>query len=187
MDFGWDHPFAAAKVAWDRDSDTAYVVNAYRQREATPLIHSAAIKSWGDYFPWCWPHDGMKHVGDSTSAKPMAQWYRDVGVNMYFEHAKFPPNADGSPGGFGFEAGITMMLERMQSGRLKVFAHLNDWFEEFRLYHRKDGMVVKERDDLLSATRIALMMLRVSTVKKKPENRDRYSRNKGSGESWLTA
>lgn len=27
----------------------------------------------------------------------------------------------------------------MESGRFKVFKHLNDWFEEFRLYHRKDG------------------------------------------------
>jgi hypothetical protein len=31
---------------------------------------------------------------------------------------------------------------------------------EFRLYHRKDGKVVKEHDDLLSATRYAIMMLR---------------------------
>jgi hypothetical protein len=52
------------------------------------------------------------------------------------------------------------MLGRMQSGRFKVFAHLNDWWEEFRLYHRKDGRVVKEGDDLLSATRYAVMMLR---------------------------
>jgi hypothetical protein len=38
--------------------------------------------------------------------------------------------------------------------------HLNDWFEEFRPYHRKDGKVVKEMDDLMSATRYAVMMLR---------------------------
>ena len=30
----------------------------------------------------------------------------------------------------------------------------------FRLYHRKDGRVVKEGDDLMAATRYALMMLR---------------------------
>jgi hypothetical protein len=36
----------------------------------------------------------------------------------------------------------------------------NDWFSEFRTYHRKDGRVVKERDDLMSATRYACMMLR---------------------------
>jgi len=58
------------------------------------------------------------------------------------------------------EAGLMDMLNRMQSGRFKVFKHLNDWWEEFRLYHRKDGKVVKEGDDLMCATRYALMMLR---------------------------
>jgi hypothetical protein len=52
------------------------------------------------------------------------------------------------------------MLQRMESGRFKVFKHHNDWWEEFRLYHRKDGKVFKENDDLLCATRYALMMLR---------------------------
>jgi hypothetical protein len=49
------------------------------------------------------------------------------------------------------------MLSRMEAGKFKVFAELNDWFEEFRLYHRKDGRVVKERDDLMSATRYAVI------------------------------
>ena len=35
------------------------------------------------------------------------------------------------------------MLDRMETGKFKVFNPLNDWFEEFRLYHRKDGKVVK--------------------------------------------
>lgn len=189
LDFGWDHPFAAVKLAWDRDSDTVYVTHAFRKREATPLIHAAGIKPWGDYFPYAWPHDGLKHVGDATSAKPMAQWYRDVGVNMHFEHAQFPPNTDGSPGGFGLEAGIVMMLERLEQGRLKVFNHLTEWLEEFRMYHRKDGLIVKERDDLMSATRIALMMLRIATYKKDAPSMDRYARrrNKSGGDSWLTA
>jgi hypothetical protein len=60
----------------------------------------------------------------------------------------------------GVEAGLFAMLERMQTGRFKVFRHLADWFEEFRLYHREDGRVVKLRDDLISATRYGLMCLR---------------------------
>jgi Terminase RNaseH-like domain len=51
------------------------------------------------------------------------------------------------------------MLNRMQSGRFKVFKHLNDWWEEFSLYHRKDGKVVKEGDDLMAATRYAINVL----------------------------
>ena len=57
-----------------------------------------------------------------------------------------------------------LMLDMMQTGRFKVFSHLNDWFSEYRLYHRKDGKVVKEYDDLLSATRYALMMRRSAVV-----------------------
>ena len=38
-----------------------------------------------------------------------------------------------------------MMLERMQTGLLKVFRHLTDWLKEFRLYHRDAGKVVKLR------------------------------------------
>jgi hypothetical protein len=29
LDFGWDHPTAAAKLAWDRDSDVVYVTATY--------------------------------------------------------------------------------------------------------------------------------------------------------------
>jgi hypothetical protein len=52
------------------------------------------------------------------------------------------------------------MLDRMLTGRWKVFEHLEDWFNEFRLYHRKEGLIVKLNDDRLSASRYAMMMLR---------------------------
>jgi hypothetical protein len=58
------------------------------------------------------------------------------------------------------------MLERMETDRFKVFSNLNDWFEEYRLYHRKDGKIVKLRDDLMSATRYGVMMLRHASVQK---------------------
>jgi hypothetical protein len=59
--------------------------------------------------------------------------------------------------------------------------HLNEWFEEFRLYHRKDGRVHKEGDDLMSATRYAVMMLRYAETSR-PLRRYEPDRR----ESWLT-
>jgi hypothetical protein len=47
-----------------------------------------------------------------------------------------------------------------------VFRGLSDWFEEYRLYHRKDGLIVKLADDLLSATRYALMMRRFAEAER---------------------
>jgi hypothetical protein len=58
------------------------------------------------------------------------------------------------------------MLTRMESGRFKVFKWHQDWFDEFRLYHRKDGKVHKEHDDLMAATRYAIMMLRFAQTQK---------------------
>jgi Terminase RNaseH-like domain len=58
----------------------------------------------------------------------------------------------------------------MESGRFKVFKEHHDWWEEFRLYHRKDGKVVKEGDDLMCATRYALMILRHASTARSYQN-----------------
>lgn len=70
-----------------------------------------------------------------------------------------PQQAQFETSGNSVEASVMEMLDRMQTGRLKVLAHLGEWLDEFRMYHRKDGRIVKENDDLLCATRYALMML----------------------------
>ncbi|WP_058323294.1 terminase large subunit domain-containing protein [Sinorhizobium sp. GL28] len=157
LDFGWDHPFAAALCAWDREADVFYVTRVYREREATPIIHAAALKPWGPWLPWAWPHDGLQH--DKGSGEQLAAQYRGQGLAMLSERATFDDGTN------GVEAGISDMLQRMQTGRFKVFSTAGDWFEEFRLYHRKDGRIVKERDDVISASRYALMMKRFARVK----------------------
>ncbi|WP_115419937.1 terminase large subunit [Ensifer sp. M14] len=157
LDFGWDHPFAAVACAWDRDADIFYVTKVYREREATPIIHAASLKPWGAWLPWSWPHDGLQH--DKGSGEQLAAQYRGQGLAMLQERATFDDGTN------GVEAGISDMLQRMQTGRFKVFSTCGEWFEEFRLYHRKDGRIVKERDDVLSACRYALMMKRFARVK----------------------
>ena len=171
LDFGWDHPTAAVWLAWDRDTDTVHLYDAYRVKEATPVIHAATIKAKGAWIPVAWPHDGLQH--DKGSGEALAQQYRDLGVAMLKDKATHPPakgEKEGT-GGNGVEAGLMDMLDRMQTGRLKVAKHLEDWWEEFRLYHRDEGKVVKEGDDLMSATRYGLMMLRHAKVGVSPQGR----------------
>ena len=57
------------------------------------------------------------------------------------------------------------MLDRMQTGRWRVFSTCTNWLEERRLYHRKDGKIVKERDDTISASRYAMMMKRFAIAR----------------------
>lgn len=160
IDFGWDHPTAAARLAWDRDNDILYVTQTYRRRQVTPLIFAAAVKPWGDWLPWAWPHDGLQH--DKGSGEQLAKQYATAGLKMLAQRATFEDGTN------GLEAGVQEMNDRMLTGRLKVFAHLDEWFEEFNMYHRKDGLIVKEADDILSATRYAMMMRRFAIPQAKP-------------------
>jgi phage terminase large subunit-like protein len=157
MDFGWDHPFAAVELVWDRDTDTVYVARTHRLKEASPIIHAATLRTWGKELRWAWPRDGNRETLEGAGIALSAQ-YAAQGLNMLTDFAHYVEGTGQKS--VSVEAGLMDMLQRMESGRFKVFKHLNDWWEEFRLYHRKDGKVVKEGDDLMCATRYALMMIR---------------------------
>lgn len=152
IDFGIGHPFAAVLLLWDRDNDVIHVHHAYRIADALPIQHAHAMKQIGAAVPVAWPKDGGDR--EKSSGEPLAASYKKHDLRMLPDHATW------ADGGVSTEAGILEMDERMKSGRFKVAAHLSEWFEEYRFYHRKDGMIVKLKDDLLSATRIAVMAKR---------------------------
>jgi hypothetical protein len=153
LDFGWDHPAAMVWMAWDRDTDTLYVYDVWKARETPVAQQALVIRARGEWIPVAWPHDGLQH--DKGSGEVLAKQYKTERVAMLKDRATFE---DGKSN--GLEAGVLQMLDRFQARKLRVFDHLEDWFQEFRLYHRKDGLIVKLRDDLMSATRIAMMMRR---------------------------
>jgi phage terminase large subunit-like protein len=183
VDFGWDHPSAGARLAWDRDADIIYVIAEHRAKAQTPLMFTAAVKGWGA-LPWAWPHDGKASGGkfDQKDQLQLQEIYKGHGLAMLFTHAQFENGSN------GVEAGVAEMLERMQTGRWKVFSHLGQWLEEFELYHRKDGLIVKLNDDLISASRYAYMMRRYANLPKKPvEHSEVYidSGGRPDGLGWM--
>lgn len=184
MDFGWEHPTAAVHLAYDIDTDCVHVTKAYRQNRQLPLLHAAAVKPWGTWVPVAWPRDALQH-DKGGSCEQLCHQYRDHGLNMISEPAAYPDKR-----GYGVEAGIIEMLERMQTGRFKVNANLAQWWEEFRIYHRKDGQIVKQREDLLCATRYGIMMLRYGQQEANAvKERDRYAQGNhanGTG-TWMSA
>jgi phage terminase large subunit-like protein len=151
IDFGIDHPFGAALILWDLDADVIHVHHTYRVKDALPIQHADAMKKVGAEVPVAWPNDGNIRRDDG---KPMADHYKRHGLLMLPSHATWP---DGS---VSTEAGILEMDERERSGRLKYSKQLSDLLEERRFYHRKDGQIVKMKDDLLSSVRVAIMQKR---------------------------
>ena len=185
IDFGYDHPTAAVRLAHDRDADIVYITHCYRQEKETPIVHAGALRAWGN-IPWAWPHDG-EHETSAGGGIDLATQYRKQGLDMLAERAKpekMSKKAGQSPSSSSVEAGIMDMLDRMQGGRLKVFPHLFEWFEEFRLYHRKKGKIVRFNDDLMSATRYGVVSLRFARVVAPAQHRTGRRRPEGS---WMAA
>lgn len=158
LDFGWDHPTAAVWIAVDPETDMYYVYDCYSKNKETVIIHSAALNSRDRAIPVAWPKDGIQ--SDKGSGISLADQYRSQGVNMLHEWAKNPLSvSDSKRGNYTIEPGIMNILQRMETGKFKVFSHLAEWFKEFRGYHRKDGKIQPIRDDLMSATRYACMCI----------------------------
>lgn len=161
IDFGWDHPFGAVKLAWDRESDCVYITNVYRESRELPIVQAEAIKSWGEWVPIAWPHDGLNT--EKGTGEQLRQAYVNAGLNLLPWKATNAPQSGQleGEGGNSVEASILEMVERENEGRLKVFSNCKVYFDERRMYHRDlKAKLVKENDDVISAARYGIMMIR---------------------------
>ena len=156
LDFGWEHPQACIQIGWDKDEDVIHVLRAKAAKKTKPLDMFGAVKSWAADVRSAWPHDGFKH--DNSGAE-LAELYRKAGFKMLHVHATH------SKGGFGVEAGLLDMQERFKEDRLKIDESLDCFWREYRMYHRKDGELVKVNDDVICAVRYAIMMKRFAEHK----------------------
>lgn len=154
LDLGWDHPTAGAWLAINPDTPRpkVYVYDVYKAPQAPPSVHALVFRARGQWIPVAWPHDALQTQKDT--GVPMRDAYMREGVNMLPERAQFE---DGS---YGVEPGVQIIYNMMMNGDFYVFSHLLEWFTEFGMYHRKDGKIVPLMDDLMSATRYAVMSMR---------------------------
>jgi len=172
IDFGIDHPFAWVALAWDKDADTVYLYDSYRKSGETPVYHAVVMKKHGTWIPHAWPHDGMNR--DKGSGRPLWKQYKGHGANMLPRSARYDEKIGGPQ---GTEPAVIELLERMRTGRFKVFRGQSAWFEEKRAYHRKDGIIVAKNDDLMKATQYALMdKRRAKVLVLAPPPRPKYSK-----------
>lgn len=154
IDFGINHPFAAVLIGWDTESDIIYLLDGFKVSDQTKIQHVPRMRAICAEAPVAWPHDG--HTRDKGSGEELAAQYKNPlpgmpGLRMLPDHAQF------EDGGFYTEPGVQEILTRIDTDRFKVSYRMTEWFEEYRDYHREKGLLVKENDDLLSATRQAVM------------------------------
>ena len=156
VDFGFDYPFAAVYIAWDHQTGAIWVIDSFRMERSSALYHVQRIHSMtrGLRVPIAWPHDGAVH--DKGSGLPLALQYKGFGANMMSRHAFNHGTQQ-----FNIEPALEEMREMMFAGKLTIAGHNSELLEELRTYHRdEDFRIVKQRDDLVSAFRYAVMMRR---------------------------
>ena len=144
LDVGWNRT-ATIWGALNRDTDVLYLYSEHYRGEAEPSVHAAAIRGRGQWMTGT--IDPASRGRSQVDGQQLIQMYRDLGLHLR--------KADNS-----VESGIYNVWERLSQGRLKVFASLNNWRGEYRLYRRDEkGRIVKERDHLMDATRYLVMEL----------------------------
>jgi phage terminase large subunit-like protein len=156
MDFGInkDHPQAMAWLAHDTDRDIVYLYDHFRQSDCLVPSIAAFIRSRGEGIPVAWPQDGLER--DKTSGLNLAEQYRRSphNINMLPSHATWPE------GGYGHAAFVSEFQARLETGRFMVFDDQRAFLDEYIGYYRKDNKIVKRHDDLISAVKCGIMMLR---------------------------
>lgn len=148
LDVGWKKT-AGIWGAIDRDTDTLYLYSEHYRGQAEPTVHAKSIKMRGAWIPGIIDYAGT----NQSDGKRVMTLYEDEGLIL--------SRADKS-----VEAGLLEVLDRLSTGRLKVFSTLQHWLGEYRLYRRDEkGKVVKENDHLMDATRYLIMKLYLATTR----------------------
>jgi hypothetical protein len=163
IDIGLQHPFGYTLMVHDVDTDDIHVIAELRMPDTAISGHVAAIRQlekriFGRHmnFPTAWPNDG--NTRDKGSGEPLKDIYKRYGLRVMPEHASHA-GLHGAAA-YSLEGGVSEINEKERAGKWKVSRGCLAYLEERRLYHRKDGEIVKLRDDVLSAARYDLMMRR---------------------------
>jgi phage terminase large subunit-like protein len=141
---GGAKPTAACFCALNPDDRVLYVTSVYKRASNEPSLHAAAMKErMIRPTGWLWPGvgDAAALIMTDHDAEQLVYVYRRLGLNLFL-----PDKA--------VETGISDLWDLMVTGRFKVFASCQAWFDEFRMYRRDArGRVVKSNDHLMDSTR----------------------------------
>ncbi len=165
MDVGWNRK-AAIWVAMDPDSRLYYAYSEAYSGETHPAIFASAIKARGAWM-----------LG---AIDPASRQTRDDGcqiIDLYMKEGLNLDMADHS-----VEAGIYKLGQLLESGQLKIFTSLKNFFKEYRTYRRDEkGKIIKKDDHLMDALRYWTMTgIDIMTTEPDPDAeiyKDSYSTN----------
>lgn len=142
MDVGWNVT-PAAFLAQNPDTGVWYMYDEYYGQQQPPAVHAERIKSVaGDWMVGL--IDPASRSKSQSDGEQLLTQYKKLGLRL-----RVADNA--------VESGITKVWSLLASGKLKIFANCHNFLNEYVLYRREKGQIVKKNDHLLDALRYAVM------------------------------
>jgi len=137
--------------------DCINVIGVYKDKSQPLGVHASRVRAMGgDKCPVAWPKDGGVGVGSEKGS--FAVQLKREGLNLLHEHAHIL-TIDGKKSASKMGA-IDLCVERIQSGRMKMFASCHELKEEMNHYHHQDGKIPeKQEDHAIDAMLKGVMML----------------------------
>lgn len=195
IDFGGHsstaHPTAFGRGAYDPANDKIIIYDGFKitGKEIPEIAAVINMKPNTDIVPTVWPHDGMKGRDGNTTKDQ----YEAAGVNMHYNedfpeksHATHPPreHQKEGQGGNKVSPSIDDVSLRLNDGRLVIVDSVYEFWEEYRNYHMKDGVIVDLDDDFISVVRYIVMMIRHAVTLERVEL-NFYQGGGESGGGWM--
>jgi len=165
MDVGFFAPTAVVFLAHDRDNDMLYVYKEYSVSEKTAAQHAYSLKLMG--CDWmigiC---DPAVNQGSQRDGERLMDDYKKAGLNL-------------RSGKYAKELAVDYVLERIRTGRFKVFNTCSKFMAEWRGYSRnEEGKIMKGRDHLMNALEFVMLDgLPMARTRREVEMRYNYSYN----------
>ena len=145
FDVGWKKT-AAVWGALDETSDIVYLYAEHYMGQAPPSNHASAILARGEWIPGA--IDPAARGRSQRDGEQLIHDYKELGLNL-------------KPANNAIHAGLDAVLDRLATGRLKVFSTCRNWRMEYRIYRRDEkGHIVKQYDHLMDATRYLVVDVR---------------------------
>lgn len=138
MDVGWNRT-AAMFFTQDVSTGLYYLYDEHYMSAGEPASHAMGIRARGEFLVGA--IDPAAQGRSQEDGRRLIDSYQGLGLNLVLaDHA--------------IEAGLMEVWTLLISGRLKVFAKCENWFREFRKYHRDEaGKIVKGHDHGQDAVR----------------------------------
>jgi phage terminase large subunit-like protein len=136
-------------AAIDPNTDTIYLYDDYYGERQEPSVHAMRIKEkTKGWIPGL--IDPAARGRSQIDGRQLYFIYRDLGLNIAIAQNTVT-------------SALTLMEERMGSGKLKVFRNMHKWREEYVKYRRDErGEIIKEFDHEMDCTRYLVSGLQLA-------------------------